>query len=100
MGLDFSIKAPVRLLMEVYVIEALAKPNEPARKGTIKVSLGFGRFPTEAELREQIRQVEGNLANLAGPGFRLMNKRELWGHICLETYGEEYALPGSPEFDA
>ncbi len=74
--------------------------------GVVTISLGKGRYPSEAERRDAVAEVE---VESLPDGFRLMAKREWWDTLFPPTVeegdddGEEYvtrfALPGGDQYD-
>lgn len=97
---ELKLQAPIQLEMKVSVI------NDEGLSGVATVGLGLGRFPTEQEVRDRLKQFE---AEEIPKGFRLMNKTEWWSSLgfCVADEDDEgnpvrglpIAMPGGRNWD-
>ncbi len=91
---ELEMHGPVMVEMKVLVIS-----EEGKTQGTATIGMGAGVYPTPQEMAERLAEfADDNMPNLA-EGYRLMNKRETWDHICIEKTGQTFALPGGEEWD-
>lgn len=89
-----SVKFPIQCQMLVVITT-----GDGESFGTAKIDLGYGKFPTEDQVRERIAKFEREeLAQL--DGYRLVTAPELWDYACLEQTGRTFACPAEyREFD-
>lgn len=86
---DITLQGPVEVELKVHITDGEVS-------GVATIGMGKGYFPTEQQLRDRVVKFQ---AEEMPEGFRLMDKREFWDFICMETAGATFALPGGPEYD-
>lgn len=86
-----KIQGPIEVEVKVMIVN----PDEQVR-GEVTIGMGRGTYPTDEDIRDRVRVfVEDEMPK----GYRLMTKREYWDAICGDQFGEQFAMPGGPDYD-
>jgi len=90
--MTIKIQAPVQVDIKVHFTDG-------KHAGEVTIGFRIGKVPTDKEIRERIAKFEREELPKLLPGATLMTKRQFWDQLCMENYGERFALPGGEEFD-
>lgn len=79
---------PVEVEIKVQIIR-----EDGSQRGVATIGMGYGTYPTPAQIQQRVAKFEQEELTRLAPGFRLQTAPELWDTACEEKTGQSFATP-------